>query len=98
LMQGCGCDQNHPTGVQWLVNNGVIDPSWLYADKTYPGLPTYKPAYPGHVYMWTTDVVFPGAYIVPDLLRGTDGVGISGGPNYYLPARTPLPSEGPYYP
>jgi hypothetical protein len=98
LMQGCGCDQNHPTGVQWLVNNGVIDPSWLYADKTPPGVPTYKPAYPGHVYMWTTDVVFPGAYIVPDLLRGTDGVGISGGPNYYLPARTPLPSEGPYYP
>jgi hypothetical protein len=97
LMQSCGCDQNHPTGIQWLVNNADLDPSWLYADKNAPYTGT-KPAYPGHVYMWTTDVIFPGAYIVPDLLRGTDGVGISGGPNYYLPARTPLPSEGPYYP
>jgi hypothetical protein len=101
LMQGCGCDQNHPTGVQWLVNNGVIDPSWLYADKTWPGVPTYKPAYPGHVYVWSTDVViFTGAYIVPDLLRGPDGAtgGYGGSNYYYLPVRTPLPSEGPYYP
>lgn len=104
-MNGCGCDANHPTGVQWLVNNGVIDGSWLHADKDWPeysGFSKGKPANPGHVYVWSTDTIpSPLAHIIADLKTGTGNVEFnvpSGNRQYYLPARTPSPSEGPYYP
>jgi len=52
---------------------------------------------PGLDYVWSTDAAFGGTHVFADLLRGTDGAGVSGGSNYYLPARTPLPPEA-YYP
>jgi hypothetical protein len=102
LLQGCGCDLNHPTGVQWLVNNGVIHPSWLDADHAVGGA---KPVNPGHVYVWTTDpgpTGTGGSHYTRDLktVAGNYAGGyISPVAQYYLPARTPaLAGDGPYYP
>jgi hypothetical protein len=105
LLQGCGCDLNHPTGVQWLVNNADLNPSWLKADQVccppYTGFP---PVNPGHVYVWSSDpgpTGTGGSHYTRDLKTVAGnyaGGNISPVAQYYLPARTPLPSEGPYYP
>jgi hypothetical protein len=91
-MSGCGCDSNHPTGVQWLVNNRVIDPSWLSADQTYP-----------NVYVWfiPSSPVLP-PYEAADLKRAGSYPQIlvlnGGSKELYIPVRMVSPSEGPYYP
>ncbi len=93
LLNGCGCDPNHPTGVQWLVNNGVLDPTWLHADQNYALAP---PVHPGYIDVWVSDVLYPSQNVVVDLKRAQGQ--LPGQKEYYIPVRSLSPSEGPYYP
>jgi len=88
LMSGCGCDANHPTGIQWLVDKAGLAPSWLQA----PQLPAFAPG--------LVMALHPDTYNNTFDLRTMNQWNL--GPYsylmYYLPVRVPSSSELPFYP